>query len=278
MKDMNYKEFIQNILNTRGRFACGEEYHERHHIKPRCLGGTDEEENLIDLFAKEHYEAHKLLSIENPNEDKLVLAWWCMSTMKRGGRTYRLSSEEYEESKAAFSLLVKGKSLSEEHRKKIGKANTGHFVPESVRQAVAKANANRVWSEESKQKLSNTISGENHPWFGRHHTKESRAKISEAQKGLQAGEKNPRALIMIQFDKDDNLIKVWQYAKLASKELKIHYGDISRCANGFLKSAGGYHWKYLYDNKLNGEIIPGAITLGLITEEEALKQLEQNNN
>jgi hypothetical protein len=32
---MTYQEFIDNILNTRGRFSCGNEYHERHHIKPK---------------------------------------------------------------------------------------------------------------------------------------------------------------------------------------------------------------------------------------------------
>ena len=31
-----YQNYIMQILNTRGRFGCGEEYHERHHIVPRC--------------------------------------------------------------------------------------------------------------------------------------------------------------------------------------------------------------------------------------------------
>lgn len=31
---LTYKQFIDNILRTRGRFNCGEEYHERHHILP----------------------------------------------------------------------------------------------------------------------------------------------------------------------------------------------------------------------------------------------------
>ena len=43
-------------------------------------------------------------------------------------------------------------------------------------------------------------------------------------------------------------------------------------------TAGGYHLKYVYDYKTkDGAIIPGAITLGLITEAEALKQLEEQN-
>ena len=31
-----YQNYIMQILNTRGRFGCGEEYHERHHIVPWC--------------------------------------------------------------------------------------------------------------------------------------------------------------------------------------------------------------------------------------------------
>ena len=77
-----YNEFIHNILETRGRFACGNEYHERHHIIPKCLGGLDEKDNLIDLFAKEHFIAHKMLAEENPENDGLVFAWCCMAFAK----------------------------------------------------------------------------------------------------------------------------------------------------------------------------------------------------
>ena len=45
-----YKEFINSILESRGRFACGGEYYERHHIIPKCIGGTNDEENLIDFI------------------------------------------------------------------------------------------------------------------------------------------------------------------------------------------------------------------------------------
>lgn len=208
MDNITYEEFIQNILDTRGRFGCGEEYHERHHIIPRCMNGTNDKGNLIDLFAREHFIEHKLIAEEHPDNDKLIHAWALMSRLNNHEGKYEVTPEEYEEAKKAFSTLVKGKPLSEEHRRKIGNATRGHIVPEDARRAVAQANASRVWSEESKQKLSNTISGENHPWFGKHHTKESRKKMSEAQKGLFAGEKNPRALIMLQLDKEDNLIKI----------------------------------------------------------------------
>ena len=73
---LTYNEFIQNILDTRGRFGVPEgEYKERHHILPKCMGGNDDELNLIDLYAREHYEAHRLLAQENPHDKGLQFAW-----------------------------------------------------------------------------------------------------------------------------------------------------------------------------------------------------------
>lgn len=94
---MIYKEFINNILQTRERFMDTDEYHERHHIVPRCKGGTDEKDNLIDLFAKEHFIAHKLLAEENPDDDQLVYAYGIMAfTKDKNQQRYELSPEEYE--------------------------------------------------------------------------------------------------------------------------------------------------------------------------------------
>ena len=55
--------------------------------------------------------------------------------------------------------------------------------------------------------------------------------------------------------------------------------NIGTCGVGERDRTGGYRWKYVYDVKRrDGTIIPGAITLGLITEEEALAQLTQQND
>ena len=91
-----YEEFINNILETRGRFACGEEYYERHHIVPKCIGGSNNEDNLIDLYAREHFEAHRLLALENPENKSLVFSWYMMSHVKRSDQErYISSAEEY---------------------------------------------------------------------------------------------------------------------------------------------------------------------------------------
>ena len=107
---MTYLEFIQNILKSRGRRGCGDNYHEKHHIVPKCMGGTNDEDNLIDLYAREHFIAHKLLAKENPDNDKLVYAWWCMSVVrnKNTQERYELTPEEHEEAKIAYNNVNKG--------------------------------------------------------------------------------------------------------------------------------------------------------------------------
>ena len=137
MISITYDEFIKNILETRGRFACGDEYHERHHIVPRCMNGTDDKENLIDLFAREHFEAHRLLALEHPDRQGLIYAWWNMShTNKAKGRAYEITPEEYEESRIAFSNAYKGennpfygKHHSEEIRMKMRASHASKNAP-----------------------------------------------------------------------------------------------------------------------------------------------------
>ena len=105
---MTYEEFINNILETRGRNGCGEEYHETHHIVPKCMGGSNDKENLIDLLAREHFEAHRLLALENPNVQGLVYAWWAMSvqTNEYTKERHHITAEAYEEVRKAYSKTM----------------------------------------------------------------------------------------------------------------------------------------------------------------------------
>ena len=51
-----YREFIESSLLT----AYPEEY-EKHHIVPKCFGGSDHESNIVRLEPSDHLEAHRLL-------------------------------------------------------------------------------------------------------------------------------------------------------------------------------------------------------------------------
>lgn len=168
-----YKQFIDNILQTRGRFNCGEEYHERHHILPKCIGGTDDEENLIDLFAREHYIAHKLLALENPENYSLLYAWNMMShcVNSKNNNREKVNEEQYEllrkNFREASSKINKGKILTEEHKRKIGESNKGKIVSEETKEKMRKNHAD--------------YSNGKHPMYGKHHTEQSKRNMSAGQ-------------------------------------------------------------------------------------------------
>lgn len=73
---MNYKEFIESLKDEPIEISRTEPlFLERHHILPICMGGTDDDANLIWLKPEEHYIAHKLLVMENVDNQKIVYTW-----------------------------------------------------------------------------------------------------------------------------------------------------------------------------------------------------------
>lgn len=164
----NYEEFINNIIKTRGRFACGNEYHERHHIKPKCMGGTNDEDNLVDLFAREHFIAHKLLAQENPKNDSLIYAWSCMAFVKSSNQErYELSAEEYEEARKAISVVMHNRIITDETRENMKKASQAKVQ-------------NPEYIQKQKDSHKGLQAGEKNPMFGKKHTEETRIKIGLA--------------------------------------------------------------------------------------------------
>ena len=128
---MTYDEFIWGIIDKRGLRGTEEgKYKERHHIIPRCLGGTDAENNLIDLYADEHLMAHKLLALENPQNSGLVNGYWLMCNTQCGEFC---TPEEYAQIKETYSKLCSARMKEEfkndaEKSRKFGQINKGkHF-------------------------------------------------------------------------------------------------------------------------------------------------------
>lgn len=224
-----YDSYINNILETRGRFACGEEYHERHHIRPKCIGGTNDEENLIDLFAKEHFIAHKLLALENPNTSCLVQAYSAMAFMtnKDTCERYECSPEEYEEARKALSLAMTqlysdprnhpcyGKHASEETRKK---------QSEIAKKRLQDPTKNPMYGKR----------GKDNPNYGQHRSDEFCKKTSDRMKENnymkgRFGAENPRAKKVVRLC--DN--KIYPCAKDAAEDNNINYSTFrGKCRMG----------------------------------------------
>lgn len=83
---MNYKKHY-DLLMERSRNRILEGYIEKHHIIPKCLGGTDDKNNLALLTPEEHFLAHQLLVKIYPNSPPLINAAVIMTTHHTKQRT-----------------------------------------------------------------------------------------------------------------------------------------------------------------------------------------------
>ena len=171
---MNYLPHYERLIE-RAKTRQIEGYKERHHIIPRCMGGSDDPDNLVDLTAREHFIAHLLLAKMHPTNHAIVHAAkilmgscnynnrqfeWVRKLAVETSRTFHTGRKRSPQTCERISKAVKGKTkgrkISEEERRNRSIALTG-----------------RVFSEEHKKKLSE-----------REITSEWRKKLSESQKGV----------------------------------------------------------------------------------------------
>ena len=222
---MTYKEFIQNIIDTRGQWSDDVRYSDRgcekHHIIPLCILGIKREdaldvnwkhnENVIWLYPSEHYKAHELLADENSDNYELVYAFYYMSHIKDVK-----DSETYEKAKNLFCKLqsehLLGRTLPDEHKANI-KAGCAKYK------------------------------GENNPAC----RPEVRKKISIAKQGDKNQMKDPETAKKVHAYLYKKVIcietgVVYANATAASKILKIK--NVGKCCRNVIDTAGGYHWKY----------------------------------
>ena len=83
---MNYFKIYDNLIESRkGRSITKGE---RHHIIPRCMGGSDDESNLVMLTYREHFIAHVLLQKMYPKDKGVFRALKAMSVLKKETRVH----------------------------------------------------------------------------------------------------------------------------------------------------------------------------------------------
>lgn len=97
-----YSRFYEALVN---RAACRilpkAVYVERHHIVPKCFGGSNKKENMVRLTGREHYIAHALLwkmKFSKLHHEKMTFAFNLMASKTAGPhqhRTYSCHSRIY---------------------------------------------------------------------------------------------------------------------------------------------------------------------------------------
>ena len=78
-----------------------EGYTEGHHIVPRCMGGSDDEYNIVHLPAKAHYLAHLLLTKMYPDDRMIHNSFACMQRDPTGNADRVFRAAQYDKMKQA---------------------------------------------------------------------------------------------------------------------------------------------------------------------------------
>lgn len=154
---MNYKKHYENlILKAKSRVL--DSYKEKHHVIPRCLGGNDDTDNIVELLPEEHYIAHLLLVKMYPDESKLIYAANMMAN--RNNKSYGWIKRKFA---IQNSIDHKGMKHTEETRNKMKKAiedrwknNKEGFSKEQRRRAARPKNKkNGYYKPKSKKHAEN---------------------------------------------------------------------------------------------------------------------------
>lgn len=138
-------------------------YYENHHIIPKCLGGTNDRENMVLLTAREHLVAHWILTKIYPHERRIWFAFGKLfprnsEKMSRVCSLLEGAKAREANAKALYESRV-GSHFSEESKRKIGLKHKGKFISEEVRKAMSrrmKGNKHLkgyVHTEETREKL-----------------------------------------------------------------------------------------------------------------------------
>ena len=103
---MHYKKIYDQLVEKckiRGLDkSVLEGYFEKHHIVPRCMEGTDDDDNLVLFTPREHVIAHRLLWKAYPDNHSLMWAYTRTVNSHKG----ILTSREVEKAKIAKAELA----------------------------------------------------------------------------------------------------------------------------------------------------------------------------
>jgi hypothetical protein len=103
---MNYEKIYYQIVRkakSESRVKSPDIYYECHHIIPRCIGGSNNKDNLVLLTAREHFICHWLLSRIYTDNKKLIYSFHAMCKQNKSGKRYIPSSRVYAEAKELFN-------------------------------------------------------------------------------------------------------------------------------------------------------------------------------
>jgi|SRR5690606_5139205 len=185
---MNYQIHYDSLI-TRSKNRVLETYTESHHIIPRCMDGSDDLSNIVELTPEEHYVAHQLLVKIYPNVPELVMAarYMCFGNDKNNGRKNNKMFGWLRRKHAEVMREINtGKKQSQKTIDKRQESRKWYLPTEETKKKISDSNKgkhNHTHTEETKRKISEIQIGRPSGMLGKHHTEERNKNLSEKMKG-----------------------------------------------------------------------------------------------
>jgi group I intron endonuclease len=221
-------------------------------IIDECLCGHDKIYlNEREIYWIYYYDSkNKGLNCTEGGKGQVGKIW----SEEERNRQSQLINEMYEKGEIKLNPL-KGHNLSEEHKNKIKQSSKEYFLNNEH------WNTGKEISEEVKQKIIASTSGENNHFYGKKHSEEAKQKmkITRAKQIITEEHKNKIRESMLKVDQsnykkhtvsvsqygmDGNFICKYNSIKEAAEKTGSRPANITRVCKGRRKSSNNFIWKY----------------------------------
>lgn len=137
-------------------------------------------------------------------------------------------------------------TLSDYVKEKISNGNKKYYDENPDAKIMRSKMALKQWSDPN---IKSKILGENNGMYGKTHTEEAKKKMSDANKGRVSKFRNTTPVICIELN------KIFKCAVEACLELEIKKDYSTQIlqvcrGDGYRKTVGGYHWKFLEEDNI----------------------------
>lgn len=265
---MNYQLVYDRIM-ARAVFRYIPGYKEKHHIVPKCLGGSDDKKNIVKLTPREHFIAHQLLVKIHPNVTGL---WYGVFMMSKKGAIQNHRSRDYEWLRRGYSksqskrmkenprdkqtweamhAAGKGRKVSDKQKQYLRSLYLGKSLPEETRKKISDGLKGKTRTPEQRASQSARMKGKVKPWFignksrtGMKNSPQMCAKIAASNTGKKHSEQWKRNITLgnskIPHDIILNVRADYQKGGISQDKLANKYSlsqsQISRIVRGVMYS------------------------------------------
>jgi hypothetical protein len=220
---MDYEKLYKNLIESRKLLYEERElerkagsYFEKHHIIPKCKGGSNFADNLVLLTAREHFIAHWILWLIYRDRQMALAFHKMISTNKFQKRNF--SSRGYQAAREAFRLTNIGNTY--------GRGTKGRVISENQKKMIS-------------LRMKGLFVGEKNHFYGKKHTLESRLLISEKAKN-----RNPETFSNYKGDKiitkDNIVVAIFKRVADVAKFINCSQSNVKHVLAGNQKTVKGY--------------------------------------